>query len=46
MRKKKLKIWNNSIRETKKSWMTLHIKVYCKEETYLRYTFFDGAKFV
>lgn len=31
MRKKKLKIGNNSIRETKKSWMTLHIKVYCKE---------------
>ncbi len=32
MRKRKLKILNHKIRETKKLRMTLHIKVYCKEE--------------
>lgn len=31
MHKRKPKILNYIIRETKKSWMTLHIKVYCKE---------------
>lgn len=30
MRKRKPKILKYGIRETKESWMTLHIKVYCK----------------
>ena len=31
MCKRKTKIWNYKISETKKSQITLHIKVYCKE---------------
>ena len=32
MPKRKLKISDYRIRETKELWITLHIKVYCKEE--------------
>ena len=47
MGKRKLKILLHRIRETKELRMILHIKVYRNEEkNLLRYTFFDGAKFV